>query len=108
MDKLEKDLAGKLKVLKFTFNKTSDIVGKANIVAIERQREALIKITADIEEIRLKILEAKFEREDDQETITNWSKNVEQQVENVDVEVEKLPKHLNEMKTNEASKAKHA
>ena len=55
MDKLEKDLAGKLKLLKCTFNKTSDIVGKANIVAIEIHREALIKITADIEEIKLKI-----------------------------------------------------
>ena len=63
MDKLEKDLAGKLKLLKFTFNKTSDIVGRANIVTIERHCEALIKITADIEEIKLKILEAKFERQ---------------------------------------------
>jgi hypothetical protein len=53
MDKLEKDLTGKLKLLKFTFEKTSEIVSKANIVAIERQREALIKITANIEEVKL-------------------------------------------------------
>ena len=55
MDKLEKDLNGKLKLLKFTFDKTSDIVSKANIVAIERQREALVKITASIDEIKLQI-----------------------------------------------------
>ena len=47
MDKLEKDLTGKLKLLKFTFEKTSEIVSKANIVAIERQREALIKIKSN-------------------------------------------------------------
>jgi hypothetical protein len=47
MDKLEKDLTGKLKLLKFTFENTSEIVSKANIVAIERQREALIKIKSN-------------------------------------------------------------
>ena len=108
MDKLEKDLTGKLKLLKFTFEKTSEIVSKANIVAIERQREALIKITANIEEVKLQILEGKFERGDSDETVTNWSKNVEEQVENVDAEVEKLQKYLDEMKANEASKAKEA
>ena len=108
MDKLEKDLTGKLKLLKFTFEKTSEIVSKANIVAIERQREALIKITANIEEVKLQILEGKFERGDNDETITNWSKNVEEQVEKVDAEVEKLQKYLDEMKANEASKAKEA
>ena len=108
MDKLEKGLTGKLKLLKFTFEKTSDIVSKANIVAIERQREALIKITANIEEVKLQILEGKFERGDNDETITNWSKNIEEQVEKVDAEVEKLQKYLDEMKANEASKAKEA
>ena len=49
MDKLEKDLTGKLKLLKFTFEKTSNI---ANIVAIERQCEALVKITGMTEEIK--------------------------------------------------------
>ena len=102
MDKLEKDLTGKLKLLKFTFEKISEIVSKANIVAIERQREALIKITANIEEVKLQILEGKFERGDSDETVTNWSKNVEKQVENVDAEVEKLQKYLGEMKANEA------
>ena len=91
MDKLEKDL-----------------MSKANIVAIERQREALIKITANIEEVKLQILEGKFERGDSDETVTNWSKNVEEQVENVDAEVEKLQKYSDEMKANEASKAKEA
>ena len=47
MDKLEKDLTGKLKLLKFTFENTSEIVSKANIVAIEREREALIKIKSN-------------------------------------------------------------
>ena len=83
-------------------------MSKANIVAIERQREALIKITANIEEVKLQILEGKFERGDNDETITNWSKNVEEQVEKVDAEVEKLQKYLDEMKANEASKAKEA
>ncbi|CAB3977193.1 Hypothetical predicted protein [Paramuricea clavata] len=108
MDKLEKHLTGKLKLLKFTFEKTSEIVSKANIVAIERQRVALLKITANIEEVKLRILEGKFERGDNDETITNWSKNVEEQVENVDAEVEKLQKYLDEMKANQASKAKEA
>ena len=88
MDKLEKDLTGKLKLLKFTFDKTSDIVSKANIVAIERQREALVKITASIDEIKLQILEKKFERGDNEETITDWSKSIEKEVEEVDGEVE--------------------
>ena len=83
-------------------------MSKANIVAIERQREALIKITANIEEVKLQILEGKFERGNNDETITNWSKNVEEQVEKVDAEVEKLQKYLDEMKANEASKAKEA
>ena len=83
-------------------------MSKANIVAIERQREALIKITANIEEVKLQILEGKFERGDNDETITNWSKNVEEQVEKVDAEVEKLQKYLDEMKANETSKAKEA
>ena len=69
MDKLEKDLTGKLKLLKFTFEKTSDIVSKTNIAAIERQCEALVKITGMIEEIKLKILEGKFERNDDPELL---------------------------------------
>jgi hypothetical protein len=59
-------------------------VSKANIVAIERQREALIKVTANIEEVKLQILEGKFEQGHNDETITNWSNNVEEQVEKVD------------------------
>ena len=98
-----KDLAGKLKLLQFTFQKTSDIV--RNIVAIERKCEALLKITGMIEEIKLKILDEKLKRNDDQEAITEWNKNIEQ-VEVVDAEVEKLQKHFNEMKANKASKAK--
>ena len=106
MDKLEKDLTGKLKLLKFTFDKTSDIVSKANIVAIERQREALVKITASIDEIKLQILEKKFERGDNEETITDWSKSIENEVEEVDGEVEKLQRYLDTRNAEEASKTK--
>ncbi len=106
MDKLEKDLTGKLKLLKFTFDKTSDIVSKANIVAIERQREALVKITASIDEIKLQILEKKFERGDNEETITDWSKSIENEVEEVDGEVEKLQRYLDTRKAEDASKTK--
>ena len=47
-----------------------------------------------IEEIKLNVLDEKFERNDDQEAMTKWSKNVEQQVEVVDAEVEKLQKQM--------------
>ena len=102
-NKLEKDLTGKLKLLQ----KTSDIVSEANILATELCKP-LIEITGMIEEIKLKIFHEKFERNDDQEAITEWSKNVKQQVEVVDAEVEKLQKHLDEIKANEASKVKDA
>lgn len=52
-DKLGRDLARKLKLLMFTLEKPSDIVSKANVVAI----------TGMIEEIKLKILEMKFVNE---------------------------------------------
>ena len=62
---------------------------------MERQRETLVKITANIEEMKLKTLEAKFAGDDDKETITNPSRKA-------------IPKHLNEMKANEATKGKVA
>ena len=61
-----------------------------------------------IEEIKLKILEEKFEQNDGQKRLQNGAKMSNQQVEVVDAKVEKLQKHLNEMKANEASKAKDA
>ena len=73
MDKLEKKLAGKVKLLKFTKERTANLVWKGNAVAIERQREALISIIGSIETKKLELIEIKFERGDDEQTVTAWS-----------------------------------
>ena len=73
MDNLEKELAGKMKLLKLTKERTADLVEKGNVVAIERQREALISITGSIETEKLEHIEMKFERGD----VTAWSKEIE-------------------------------
>lgn len=75
MDNLEKELAGKMKLLKLTKERTADLVEKGNVVAIERQREALISITGSIETEKLEHIEMKFERGD--VTVTAWSKEIE-------------------------------
>ena len=90
MGKLEKDLAGKVKLLNFPKKKTSDILKKRDAVAIERQREALVSITASIDTIKRELVGTRFERGDNEETVTSWSKEVENQVDEVDVEIEHL------------------
>ena len=60
MDNLEKELAGKMKLLKLTKERTADLVEKGNVVAIERQREALISITGSIETEKLEHIETEI------------------------------------------------
>ena len=69
-------------------------------------QNTLVKITASIDEIKLQILEKKFERGDNEETITDWSKSIENEVEEVDGEVEKLQRYLDTRKAEDASKTK--
>ena len=61
MEKLQKDIGGKVKLLLFTLAKTQEILESGNVLAINCHSKALSTIVKQVDTLKLQVLEEKVQ-----------------------------------------------
>ena len=74
IEKLQSELAGKVKVLKFRINKTKDVMEKGECQATERQCESITSIAGVINTLKETLEEKKFAKGESDEQVAEWNK----------------------------------
>lgn len=108
MEKLQKDIEGKVKLLLFTLAKTQEILESRNELAINRHRQALSTIVKQVDTLELQVVEEKFKQGESNEDIAKWSEEIEHQVAQVDAKVTYFNKHLATQEDFEAKETEKA
>ena len=108
MEKLEADIQGKLKLIKFTLGKTNEVLESNSALAINRHRDALNTLVGSIDQLKLQVLEEMFKNSETEEVIATWTAGIETQVAEVDTKVTYLNEQLTRIKAEEDHKAKES
>ena len=108
MEKLEADIQGKLKLIKFTLGKTNEVLESNSALAINRHRDVLNTLVGSIDQLKLQVLEEMFKNSETEEVIATWTAGIETQVAEVDTKVTYLNEQLTRIKAEEDHKAKES
>jgi len=108
MEKLQADIQGKVKLLKFTLGKTDEVVESNSALAINRHRDALNTLVGSTDQLKLQVLEEMFKNSETEEVIATWTAGIETQVAEVDTKVTHLNEQLTRIKDEEDHKAKES
>ena len=81
-------------MLEYTHTKSKAIVGRANTEAAGRQRDTLRNLVKEVDALKLQTEQAKFTEGVKCEDVAEWSRKVEDQVSEVDIEISLLEKWL--------------
>ena len=100
MEKLQADIQGKVKHLKFTLGKTDEVLEPNSALAINRHRDALNTLVGRIDQLKLQVLEELF--------FATWTAGIEIQVAKVDTKVTHLNEQLTRIKAEKDHKAKES
>ena len=96
--KLEAEVTAKFQMLEYTseytHTKSKAIVGRANTEAVGRQRDTLRNLVKEVDALKLQTEQAKFTEGVKCEDVAEWSRKVEDQVSEVDIEISLLEKWL--------------
>ena len=85
-----KVLDAELQLLALTRGETDTVVEKGSNDKIARHREALRKIVANIEDLKLDIEKGKLEAAESIEDVKAWGATIEQTIDEVDLQVADL------------------
>ena len=108
MEKLQSELAGKVKALKFRINKTKEVMEKGDRQATERQCESITNIAGAINTLKETLEEKKFSKGESDEQVAEWSEAYEQELATADENVRILAQRINQMDLREKDdKAAH-
>lgn len=105
-EKLNKELETKMKLLKFTRDKTTGLLADSNILAMERQVKALNAIVDEVDSLRRKIEQFKFGNDESQGEIEAWGKEIDEEIGNTDKAMTRLTSAINEVRSIQLVKAK--
>ena len=102
-----KALDTELLLLALTRGKTDAVVEKGNNDKIARHREALTKIVANVEDLKMDIEKGKLEAAESIEDVKAWGASIEKTIDEVDLQVVKqlmacpfTPKATNALRTS--------
>jgi biopolymer transport protein ExbB/TolQ len=101
MERQISELSSKIKTLKFRRSKTSEILKKRDRQASERQKESIINISKAVNELKETIEEKKFAKGEDDQTVAEWSKQYESELEEADEDITTLDQQIKEIDNNE-------
>ena len=101
MESKHKALDAELQLLILTRGKTDAVVQKGSNEKIARHREALRKIVANIEDLKLDIEKGKLEAAESIEDVKAWGAKIEQTIDEVDLQVGDLTRYLKDLGTKE-------
>ena len=77
LEALQKDLDAKLKLLAYKQVKGQDIVTNGNATTIGRQRDALVYLAKEVDEIKLKIEGKKIAKGEQMDEVFAWSDEID-------------------------------
>ncbi len=98
--KMETDLEVKLKLLKFTQDKTETSVNSENIVAMERQLKALNTVTDEVDSLQRKIEQYKFVKGKGAEMVAAWGEKIDEEIKTTDTAITNLTNAMTEVRSN--------
>ena len=101
MESKHKALDAELQLLTLTCGKTDAVVKKGSNDKIVRHREALRKIVANMEDIKLDIEKGKLEAAESIEDVKAWGATIEQTIDEVDLQIGDLTRYLEDLGTKE-------
>ena len=108
MEKLQSELAGKVKALKFRINKTKDVMEKGDRQATERQCESIRNIAGAINTLKETLEEKKFAKGETDEQVAEWSEGYEQELATADENIRILAQRISQMELQDKDhKAAH-
>ena len=97
MEEIVTEIKAKLQMLQFTHSKSLGIREKANTEAVARHRDTLRVLVKDVDALKLRVEQAMFDKGDKLDDVAEWSRNIEEQVSEVDIEISLLEKWLEEI-----------
>lgn len=86
MEKQLQELEGKLQTLEFTRKKTAELMTSNNIDAMSRHEDSIMSKIKAIYTLKESILDQKFTTGESEETVTEWSKQIEESLNTADEE----------------------
>lgn len=101
---MEAKLETELQLLKLTRSKTTSVMDKGNREKITRHKEALRKIVATIEDVKLENEKGNLEAGESLDDVKEWGKAIDETIDEVDMEVGDLTHVLEEAGAKELSK----
>lgn len=101
---MDSKLETELQLLMLTRGNAKSVVDEGNVDKIARHKEALRKIVAAIEDLKLDIEKGKLEAGQSIEDVEKWGKTTEETIDAVDVDVGDLNRYLEEAGPKERNK----
>ncbi len=80
MKKQQTEMDAKLKALNFRIKRSEEVLGNGDRAAVERHRESITTIVSTISVLKGSIEEAKFAQSESDETIGQWSTEIDNQI----------------------------
>lgn len=96
MDKLQNELAGKLKTLHYRQGKTDEVIAKRDRLVTERQKTSIVNIAEAINSLKETIEEKKFGKGESEEDIATWAGEIDNELAMADESIRKLTQIIKE------------
>ena len=97
MEKLQSELASKVKALKFKINKTKDVMAKGDRQSTERQCESITNIASAINTLKETLEEKKFAKGESDKQVAEWSEAYKEALATADENIKILGQQINQM-----------
>ena len=106
MEKQLQELEGKLRTLEFTRKKTAELMTSNNIDAISRHEDSIMSKIKAIHTLKESIIEQKFTAGESEETVTEWSQQIEESLNAADEEALSVRNLIAKIKKDKRTAAK--
>ena len=106
MEATESNLEIKLTQLRMNVEKTNSVIVSNNAEAIERHRQTLKTISANVNHMRLEVEAKKLEAKEEMTGIRTWNEDVDARLKEADIEIGKARKWMDERKREAEVNAK--
>lgn len=99
--KLAADLAAKVKLLKFTRDKTGQITDGSIVTAMERHLKALNIVVDEVDALRRKVEQSKFEKGEELTAVAEWGAELHDEMVKTDEAINNLKNTITEVRSDQ-------
>lgn len=103
-----KSIETKLALLQFTDEETANIIEKAQLSSLERQRKIVEKKVDEVHNLKVDIQEAKLQRGEKKDDIKEWTGEIDAALSKFEHSISEMEKIAKEIKRKQLEEEKHA